>query len=318
GGVPPGLVGYRPARVVSPTPTGTGCSPTTAPPTGSTPDSTTWPTCRTQTSPRTPAAPPLQTRCLTPAPPPYMPPQPSIEEARQQMHSLLDDAFALVSPSSQGSAAGLSGVSPSPQPHPPGYYPAAPAHSPFSARYAELGMSHASVQGLLQRPGLSSGGFVSTGEPLQESVYSSRGQYEDPPSSSRPRPVGGSTGAQLHHLTQMGLSSQMAAFPGVGRSVSGPTGSSWNQQHSDQDLSRPGASRESVLSFSEFSSSVFQMPGSSLRDASAPPLLMTSPPPEYPPEDASPSAHTSASLIKAIRDELRRLAQKQVSVTSYP
>uniref|UniRef100_A0A8C5HMM5 UPF0606 protein KIAA1549-like n=1 Tax=Gouania willdenowi TaxID=441366 RepID=A0A8C5HMM5_GOUWI len=46
-----------------------------------------------------------------PPPPPYMPPQPSIEEARQQMHSLLDDAFALVSPSSQGSA-GMSGVSP--------------------------------------------------------------------------------------------------------------------------------------------------------------------------------------------------------------
>lgn len=76
-----------------------------------------------------------------PAPPPYMPPQPSIEEARQQMHSLLDDAFALVSPSSLGSA-GLSGVSPalaspSPQAHPPGRqwgsYPAAPSHSPFSA-----------------------------------------------------------------------------------------------------------------------------------------------------------------------------------------
>uniref|UniRef100_A0A3B4ATX3 Uncharacterized protein n=1 Tax=Periophthalmus magnuspinnatus TaxID=409849 RepID=A0A3B4ATX3_9GOBI len=46
-----------------------------------------------------------------PPPPPYMPPQPSIEEARQQMHSLLDDAFALVSPSSQGSA-GVSGISP--------------------------------------------------------------------------------------------------------------------------------------------------------------------------------------------------------------
>lgn len=42
-----------------------------------------------------------------PPPPPYMPPQPSIEEARQQMHSLLDDAFALVSPSSQASAAGI-------------------------------------------------------------------------------------------------------------------------------------------------------------------------------------------------------------------
>ncbi|XP_051801977.1 UPF0606 protein KIAA1549-like isoform X3 [Acanthochromis polyacanthus] len=229
-----------------------------------------------------------------PAPPPYMPPQPSIEEARQQMHSLLDDAFALVSPSSQGSA-GVSG------------------------RYAELGMSPSSVQGLLQRQGLTSGGYVSTGDQLQDSVYSSRGQYEDPPSSSRPRPVGGSTGAQLHHLTQVGLSSQIGAYPGVGRSMSGPTGSSWNQQHSDQDLSRPGASRESVLSFPEFSSSsVFQMPSSSLRDPSAPPLLLTSPTPEYPPDDASPSAHTSASLIKAIREELRRLAQKQAAVTSYP
>ncbi|XP_065807297.1 UPF0606 protein KIAA1549 [Labrus bergylta] len=262
-----------------------------------------------------------------PPPPPYMPPQPSIEEARQQMHSLLDDAFALVSPSSQGSA-GLSGVSPalpspSPQTCPPGRqwgsYQAAPSQSPFSARYAELGMSPTSVQGLLQRQGLSSGGYISTGDQLQDSVYSSRGQYEDPPSSSRPRPVGGSTGAQLHHLTQVGLSSQISAYPGVGRSMSGPTGSSWNQQHSDQDLSRPGASRESVLSFPEFSSSsVFQMPSSSLRDPSAPPLLLTSPTPEYPPEDASPSAHTSASLIKAIREELRRLAQKQAAVTSYP
>nr|XP_046234810.1 UPF0606 protein KIAA1549 [Scatophagus argus] len=262
-----------------------------------------------------------------PAPPPYMPPQPSIEEARQQMHSLLDDAFALVSPSSQGSA-GVSGVSPAlPSPSPQacptgrqwGSYPAAPSHSPFSARYAELGISPTSIQGLLQRQGLSSGGYVSTGDQLQESVYSSRGQYEEPPSSSRPRPVGGSTGAQLHHLTQVGLSSQIGAYPGVGRSMSGPTGSSWNQQHSDQDLSRPGASRESVLSFPEFSSSsVFQMPSSSLRDPSAPPLLLTSPTPEYPPEDASPSAHTSASLIKAIREELRRLAQKQAAVTSYP
>uniref|UniRef100_A0A671RUV8 Uncharacterized protein n=1 Tax=Sinocyclocheilus anshuiensis TaxID=1608454 RepID=A0A671RUV8_9TELE len=37
----------------------------------------------------------------------YVPPQPTIEEARQRMHSLLDDAFALVSPSSQGSPAPL-------------------------------------------------------------------------------------------------------------------------------------------------------------------------------------------------------------------
>ncbi|XP_024142496.1 UPF0606 protein KIAA1549 [Oryzias melastigma] len=228
-----------------------------------------------------------------PPPPPYMPPQPSIEEARQQMHSLLDDAFALVSPSSQGSA----------------------------GRYAELGMSPTSIQSLLQRQGMGSGGYISTGDQLQESIYSNRGQYEDPPSSSRPRPVGGSTGAQLHHLTQVGLCSQIGSYHGVGvgRSMSGPTGSSWHQQHSDQDLSRPVASRESVLSFPEFSSSsVFQMPSSSLQDPSAPPLLLTSPTPEYPPEDASPSAHTSASLIKAIREELRRLAQKQAAITSYP
>ncbi|XP_041832990.1 UPF0606 protein KIAA1549 [Melanotaenia boesemani] len=262
-----------------------------------------------------------------PSPPPYMPPQPSIEEARQQMHSLLDDAFALVSPSSQGSA-GVSGVSPalhspSPQGRPLGrqwgFYSAAPSHSLFSARYAELGMSPTSIHGMLQRQGFGSGGYVPTGDQLQEPVYSNRGQYEDPPSSSRPRPVGGSTGAQLHHLTQVGLSSQIGAYPAVGRSMSGPTGSSWHHQQSDQDLSRPGASRESVLSFPEFSSSsVFQMPSSSLREPSAPPLLLTSPTPEYPPEDASPSAHTSASLIKAIREELQRLAQKQAAVTSYP
>uniref|UniRef100_A0A4W5NCT9 Uncharacterized protein n=1 Tax=Hucho hucho TaxID=62062 RepID=A0A4W5NCT9_9TELE len=45
-----------------------------------------------------------------PPPPPYVPPQPSIEEARQQMHSLLDDAFALVSPSSQGMNVSISKV----------------------------------------------------------------------------------------------------------------------------------------------------------------------------------------------------------------
>uniref|UniRef100_A0A3P9H1P9 Si:dkeyp-27e10.3 n=1 Tax=Oryzias latipes TaxID=8090 RepID=A0A3P9H1P9_ORYLA len=194
-----------------------------------------------------------------PPPPPYMPPQPSIEEARQQMHSLLDDAFALVSPSSQGTPLLL-----------------------------KLGMSPTSLHSLLQRQGMGSGGYLSTGDQLQESIYSNRGQYEDPPSSSRPRPVGGSTGAQLHHLTQVGLSSQIGSYHGV-------------------------------LSFPEFSSSsVFQMPSSSLQDPSAPPLLLTSPTPEYPPEDASPSAHTSASLIKAIREELRRLAQKQAAVTSYP
>ncbi|XP_061618593.1 UPF0606 protein KIAA1549-like isoform X3 [Phyllopteryx taeniolatus] len=250
------------------------------------------------------------------APPPYAPPQPSIEEARQQMHSLLDDAFALVSPTSQG----LSPALPGPLGRQWGSYPAGPSHSPLSARYAELGVSPISglgAQGHLQRQ--SSGGFVSSGEQLQDHLYSGRGQYKQLPSSSRPRPVGGSTaGLQLQHLTQVGLSSQIGAYPAVGRSASGPTGSRWNERHSDRDLSGPVSSRETAASFAEFSSaSVFQLPSSSLRDASPPPLLLTSPTPEYLPEDASPSAHSSASLIKAIREELRRLAQKQ-AVTSYP
>ncbi|XP_061524388.1 UPF0606 protein KIAA1549 isoform X1 [Phycodurus eques] len=250
------------------------------------------------------------------APPPYAPPRPSIEEARQQMHSLLDDAFALVSPTSRG----LSPALPGPLGRQWGSYPAGPSHSPLSARYAELGVSPISglgAQGHLQRQ--SSGGFVSSGERLQDHLYSSRGRYKQLPSSSRPRPVGGSTaGLQLQHLTQVGLSSQIAAYPAVGRSASGPTGSCWNERHSARDLSGPVSSRETAPSFAEFSSpSVFQLPSSSLRDASPPPLLLTSPTPEYLPEDASPSAHSSASLIKAIREELRRLAQKQ-AVTSYP
>lgn len=54
-----------------------------------------------------------------------------------------------------------------------------------------------SVCHVLCRQGLNSAGFVSSGEQLQEAVYSSRGQYDEPPSSNRPRPVGGSTGGLL-------------------------------------------------------------------------------------------------------------------------
>ncbi|XP_030627414.1 UPF0606 protein KIAA1549 [Chanos chanos] len=275
-----------------------------------------------------------------PAPPSYVPPQPTIEEARQQMHSLLDDAFALVSPSSQGSSApltftgvttitGVEGASPvptnsSPPPRPvrqwgSSSYPAAPAHSALSARYAELGMSPTSVQGLLQRQALGSG-YLVPGELQSDPVYSSRGQYgDDLSSSSRPRPVGGSTGAQLHQLTQVGLSSRIGVYPGVGRSLSGPSGSSWAQYRSDEEISRPGANREAILSFPEYSSSpVFQMPRTSLRDPSTPSSHLESPTPGYATtEETSPPTHSSASLIKAIREELQRLSQKQAAVASY-
>ncbi|XP_051911415.1 UPF0606 protein KIAA1549-like, partial [Hippocampus zosterae] len=259
------------------------------------------------------------------APPPYVPPQPSIEEARRQMRCLLDDAFALVSPSSRGLSPALPGrrwgsypagpfsaVSPPPRrsPSPPC---ASLAFLLSPQRYAELALA----PGHAQRQ--SSGGGVSSGKELQDPLYSSGGQYKHLPSSSRPRPVGGSTaGVQLQHLTQVGLSSHMGAFPGVGRSASGPGGSSWSERRSDQDASSPAAGGESAPSFPEFSSSpLFQLPSSLPRDPSAPPLLLASPTPDYPPADASPSARSSASLIKAIREELCLLAQKQ-ALSGYP
>ncbi|XP_031415034.1 UPF0606 protein KIAA1549 [Clupea harengus] len=263
---------------------------------------------------------------FAPAPPSYQPPQPTIEEARQQMLSLLDDAFALVSPSSQGSPAPLAltgvvgvtaggGISPgppaSPPPRPIRHWGSAPSHSPFSARYAELGMSPTSVQGLYQREALGSGY-------LPSDVYSSRGQYgEEPSCSSRPRPVG-STGAQLQQLTQVGLSSRMGVY-GVGRSVSGPSGCSWLQYRSDDEEPRLGSDRDNMPNYSaEYSSSpLFQMPRTALTDPSAPPTPTYSPPapPEGPPPD--PPSQSSASLIKAIREELQRLSQKQPPMAAY-
>ncbi|XP_029552675.1 UPF0606 protein KIAA1549 isoform X4 [Salmo trutta] len=256
-----------------------------------------------------------------PPPPPYMPPQPSIEEARQQMHSLLDDAFALVSPTSQGSTAGLTltGVNsnlPSSSPPPRGgtrpWGSSYPALSPFSSRYAELGMSPPSVQGLLQRQGQGSS-YLPPGDPGHvdqlppDSHYSTRGLYtEDLPFSARPRPVGGTTGAQLHHLTQMGLGSRInGGYPAGGRAPPGQTGGSGWGPYADDDF-RP--TRDPMPS------------RSALREPSSPlgHLDTHTTGFGYPPEESSsPPNHSSASLIKAIREELLRLSQKQQAVPSY-
>ncbi|KAG9335204.1 hypothetical protein JZ751_005556 [Albula glossodonta] len=174
-------------------------------------------------------------------------PQPSIEEARQQMHSLLDDAFALVSPSSQGSTPGLGG--------------------------------------------LGSGGYLppvdpGRGDQLQpEALYSSRAMYtEELPSSARPRPVGGTTGTY--------------------------TCSKSNFTPGEKVLGSPDSSGPSL----------FQMPRTALREPSAPPAHLDPTVSGYPPgpsEENSPPGHSSASLIKAIREELMRLSQKQSAVPNY-
>ncbi|XP_026167932.1 UPF0606 protein KIAA1549 isoform X2 [Mastacembelus armatus] len=273
-----------------------------------------------------------------PPPPPYLPPQPSIEEARQQMHSLLDDAFALVSPTSQGSTAGITlpgvnsnalGSSPpgrSPRPWGSSYQ----ALSPFPGRFSELGMSPSSVQGLTPRQGLGSsymptGETAGHGEQFQpDSLYSSRGLYADElPSSARPRPVGGTTvGAQLHHLTQVGLSSRMNGYPAGMRAAPGQNGGiGWNHYH-DDNFSRAEPEKESFLDCPDHSSSsIFQMARSGTREPSAPPAHLDPSVVGYlsvpPPLDTSPPTHSSASLIKAIREELLRLSQKQAAVSSY-
>ncbi|XP_028264596.1 UPF0606 protein KIAA1549 [Parambassis ranga] len=258
-----------------------------------------------------------------PPPPPYMPPQPSIEEARQQMHTLLDDAFALVSPTSQGSTAGITlpGVGSNPSGSSPpsrGSRPWGPSYqgfSPFPSRFPELSMSSPAVQGLTPRQGLGSsylptGETAGHGEQLQpDSLYSSRGLYCDElPSSARPRPVGGTTGAQLHHLTQVGLSSRMNGYPAGVRAAPGQNGGiGWNHYH-DDNFSRAEPEKDA-------------MPRSGIREATAPPThldisgvgYLTAPPPL----DTSPPTHSSASLIKAIREELLRLSQKQAAVSSY-
>ncbi|CAB1437415.1 unnamed protein product [Pleuronectes platessa] len=259
-------------------------------------------------------------------PPPYMPPQPSIEEARQQMHSLLDDAFALVSPTSQGSTAGI--TLPGVNSNPPSSSPPARGPRPWGPSYQPLNpfpsVSRGSpswlclpppVQGLTPRQGLGSS-FLPPGEPAglseqfqSDSLYSSRGLYADElPSSARPRPVGGTTGAQLHHLTQVGLSSRINGYPGGVRAAPGQNGGiGWNHYH-DDNFSRAKAEKDA-------------MPRGGMREPSAPPAHLDPPVSGYmsapPPLDTSPPSHSSASLIKAIREELMRLSQKQAAMPGY-
>ncbi|XP_037110694.1 UPF0606 protein KIAA1549 isoform X3 [Syngnathus acus] len=256
-----------------------------------------------------------------PPPPPYMPPQPSIEEARQQMHSLLDDAFALVSPTSQGSSAGvtLPGVNVNTSDSSPPGRDARPwgtSHQPlgpsYTGKFSDLSVSPPLVQGLIPRQDrglsyLSPVEAAGPGEHLQlDSLYSSRGLYADElPTSARPRPVGGTPGAQLHHLTQVGLSSRINGYPVGFRGYPGWTdrqngGISWNNYHED--------------SYCRVLPDNSAMARSALRESSATPAHLDvgagylSAPLSL---DATPPTQSSASLIKAIREELLRLSQKQ-------
>ncbi|XP_056373943.1 UPF0606 protein KIAA1549 homolog isoform X2 [Hyla sarda] len=270
----------------------------------------------------------------------YVAPQPTIEEVRQTMQSLLDDAFALVAPSSQGPGALQSGNTSGPQAgngssartgqgSAPwrGQYPS--HQSPHYSRFVDFGGPQGSGPSLMTRsPGFGSG-FLPPTETAPTESQQAEGQYpgrmypEDIPSVARPRPLGSNSGsAQIHQLTQVGIASRMGAQSSElapSRSVQPSSGPGWPSYYGHEDETpRNAAHRDTGHTHGAHDYSGPQM-FSVNRGPNRQPSSHLPPSICYPSssaEDIHPG-HSSASLIKAIREELLRLSQKQAVVPTY-
>ncbi|XP_053321233.1 UPF0606 protein KIAA1549 homolog isoform X2 [Spea bombifrons] len=282
-----------------------------------------------------------------PAPAQYVAPQPSIEEVRQTMQSLLDDAFALVAPGSQTSGVpGVTQTSGPSGPQPVSSTPArtgrtpAPWGSPYAPhqashfnRYVDYNMAQPPAPNHLTRnPGFGSG-FLHSAEVAQtdpqqaDSQYPARGIYsEEIPPVARPRPLGSTAGsAQIHQLTQVGIASRIGAQTSelqsnkVGQPPAAAPG--WSSYyHPDEESTRNITHREPSHQHGPQDYGASQMfSGNRVPGRQPLPTNHLTPSICYPSgsaEDLHPG-HSSASLIKAIREELLRLSQKQAVVTTY-
>lgn len=269
----------------------------------------------------------------------YVAPQPSIEEVRQTMQSLLDDAFALVAPSSQGPGALQSGNTSGQhagnnssartgQGSAPwrGQYPS--HQSSHYNRFVDFGPQSSAPSLMTRSPGFGSG-FLPPAETTPTECQQAEGQYpgrmypEDIPSVARPRPLGSTSGsAQIHQLTQVGIASRMGAQStdlAPSRSVAPSSGPGWPSYYShEEETPRNVAHREAGHPHGAQDYSAPQM-FSVNRGPNRQPSSHLPPSICYPSssaEDVHPG-HSSASLIKAIREELLRLSQKQAVAPTY-
>ncbi|KAE8613402.1 hypothetical protein XENTR_v10007705 [Xenopus tropicalis] len=157
-----------------------------------------------------------------------------------------------------------------------------------------------------------------------ETSYPARGGFpEDIPSVARPRPLGSTAGSsQIHQLAQVGIASRMGVqstdLPSNRGGQQPALTPSWSSYYL-QEEEAPWNVHQRDHSHSHGLQEYGVFPGN--RGPGRQPAATSHLQPSicYPSGSAEElhPGHSSASLIKAIREELLRLSQKQVAMPSY-